>query len=150
MTKRVEYEIQRFYQNSWNYRKYGSTVPFKCVFTVFGLVIRLGYWLLEGKVLHKGSWVATLLGTLLGVQDYKKVKFPCSIVYKKKKKIVIILERPIHSSSEKSWIYIIPLLFFASFVLSASQLFGSDNLQCFASTWARSLVWFSCSMLKKK
>ena len=33
--------------------------------------------LLEGRVLlHKGAWVATLLGTLLGVQDYKKVKFP--------------------------------------------------------------------------
>ena len=27
-------------------------------------------------MLHKGAWVATLLGTLLGVQDYKKVKFP--------------------------------------------------------------------------
>ena len=32
--------------------------------------------LLEGRVLHRGAWVATLLGTLLGVQDYKKVKFP--------------------------------------------------------------------------
>ena len=27
-------------------------------------------------MLQKGAWVATLLGTLLGVQDYKKVKFP--------------------------------------------------------------------------
>ena len=31
--------------------------------------------LLEDRVLHKGAWVATLLDTLLGVQDYKKVKF---------------------------------------------------------------------------
>ena len=37
-----------------------------CIFTIFGL------WLLEGRVLHKGAWVATLLGILLGVQDYKK------------------------------------------------------------------------------
>ena len=43
------------------------------IFTVFGL-----WRLLEGRVLHKGAWVATLLGTLLGVQDYKKVKFPCT------------------------------------------------------------------------
>ena len=43
------------------------------IFTVFGL-----FWtLLEGRVLHKGAWVATLLGTLQ-VQDYKKVKFPCT------------------------------------------------------------------------
>ena len=36
------------------------------------------FWLklLEGRVLHKGAWVATLLSTLLGVQDYKRVKFP--------------------------------------------------------------------------
>ena len=27
-------------------------------------------------MLHKGAWVATLLGTLLGVQHYQKVKFP--------------------------------------------------------------------------
>ena len=27
-------------------------------------------------MLHKKAWVATLLGTLLGVQDYNKVKFP--------------------------------------------------------------------------
>ena len=27
-------------------------------------------------MLHKGAWVTTLLGTLLRVQDYKKVKFP--------------------------------------------------------------------------
>ena len=40
------------------------------IFTDFGLR------LLEGRVLHKGAWVATLLGTLLGVQDYKKFKFP--------------------------------------------------------------------------
>ena len=38
--------------------------------TVFGLIR-----LLEGRVLHKGAWVFTLLATLLGVQDYKKVKF---------------------------------------------------------------------------
>ena len=25
--------------------------------------------LLEGRVLHKGAWVATLLGTLLGIQN---------------------------------------------------------------------------------
>ena len=37
------------------------------IFTDFGL------WLLEGRMLHKGAWVATLLGTLLG---YKKVRFP--------------------------------------------------------------------------
>ena len=36
------------------------------IFTDFGLRI------LEGKVLHKGAWIATLLGTLLEVQDYKK------------------------------------------------------------------------------
>ena len=30
-------------------------------------------------MLHKGGWVATLLGTILGVQDYKKVKFPCTV-----------------------------------------------------------------------
>ena len=40
------------------------------IFTVFGL------GLLEGRVLHKGAWVATLLGTLTGVQDYKNVKIP--------------------------------------------------------------------------
>ena len=28
----------------------------------------------QGRVLHKGAWVTTLLG-ILGVQDYKKVKF---------------------------------------------------------------------------
>ena len=39
------------------------------IFTAFGL------WLLEGRVPHKGARVATLLGTLLRVQDYKKVKF---------------------------------------------------------------------------
>ena len=27
-------------------------------------------------MLHKGAWVATLLGTHLGIQGYKKVKFP--------------------------------------------------------------------------
>ena len=27
-------------------------------------------------LLHKGAWVAMLVGSLLGVQDYKKVKFP--------------------------------------------------------------------------
>ena len=27
-----------------------------------------GFWLLEGRVLHKGAWVVTLLGTLLGVE----------------------------------------------------------------------------------
>ena len=43
------------------------------IFTVFGLK------LLEGRVLHKEAWVANLLGTLLGVQDYKKVKFPCAV-----------------------------------------------------------------------
>ena len=30
----------------------------------------------ERVALHRGAWVATLIGTLLGVQDYKKVKFP--------------------------------------------------------------------------
>ena len=35
---------------------------------------------LESRVLHNGAWVATLLGTLLGTQDYnKKVKFPCTV-----------------------------------------------------------------------
>ena len=33
-------------------------------------------FLLEGRVLDKGEWVATLLGTFLGLQDHKKVKFP--------------------------------------------------------------------------
>ena len=33
------------------------------------------FWLLEGRVLQ-GAWVSALLGTLFGVQDYKKVKFP--------------------------------------------------------------------------
>ena len=32
------------------------------------------YW--RAGVLHKGLWVATILGSFLGVQDYKKVKFP--------------------------------------------------------------------------
>ena len=32
--------------------------------------------LLEDGVLHKGAWVATLLGTHLRMQDHKKVKFP--------------------------------------------------------------------------
>ena len=41
------------------------------IFTDFGLKLRL----LEGRVLHKGAWITTLLGTLLEVQDYKKVKF---------------------------------------------------------------------------
>ena len=40
------------------------------IFTDFGLR------LLEGRVLHKGAWVATLQGPLLGVQNYRKVKFP--------------------------------------------------------------------------
>ena len=30
----------------------------------------------EGRVLHKEAWVTTLLGTLLEVQDHKKVNFP--------------------------------------------------------------------------
>ena len=37
------------------------------------------FWSLEGRVLHKGAWFATLLGTLLGVQEYKKLKFPCTV-----------------------------------------------------------------------
>ena len=40
----------------------------------FSLILDL-FWLLEGWVLHKGAWIATLLGTFLRVQDYKKVKF---------------------------------------------------------------------------
>ena len=44
-----------------------------------GFFIDFGIRLLEGRVLHKGAWVATLLGALLGVQDYKKVKFPWSL-----------------------------------------------------------------------
>ena len=43
------------------------------IFNVFGLR------LLEGRVLHKGAWIATLLGILLGVQDHKKVKFSCTV-----------------------------------------------------------------------
>ena len=39
------------------------------IFTIFGHS-------LEGRVLHKESWVATLLGTYLRIQYYKKVKFP--------------------------------------------------------------------------
>ena len=27
-------------------------------------------------MLHKGAWIAAVWGTLVGVQDYKKVKFP--------------------------------------------------------------------------
>ena len=42
------------------------------IFIVFGLR------LLEARVLHKRALVATLLGTLL-VQDYKKVKCPCTV-----------------------------------------------------------------------
>ena len=42
------------------------------IFTVFFTYQRL----LEGRVLHKEAWVGTLLGTLLGVQDYKTVEFP--------------------------------------------------------------------------
>ena len=41
----------------------------------FSLFFDFIWTLLEGRVLHKGAWVATLLRTLLGVQDYKKVKF---------------------------------------------------------------------------
>ena len=40
------------------------------IFTVFGL------GLIEGRELHKKSWIAVLLGTLLEVQDLKKVEFP--------------------------------------------------------------------------
>ena len=40
-----------------------------------GFSLILDFGLLEGRVLHKGVWVATLLGTLLGVQDYKTVTF---------------------------------------------------------------------------
>ena len=36
-------------------------------------------YLLEGKVLHKETWVAVLLGTLFGAQDRKNVKFLCTI-----------------------------------------------------------------------
>ena len=43
------------------------------IFTVIGLR------LLEGRLLHKGAWVTTLLGILLGVQDFKKVKFQCRV-----------------------------------------------------------------------
>ena len=32
----------------------------------------LDFWLLESKVLHKEGWVAVLLGTLIGVQDYQR------------------------------------------------------------------------------
>ena len=39
-----------------------------------GFSLVLVIW--EGRVLHKGAWVANFLGTLLGVQDYKKVEFP--------------------------------------------------------------------------
>ena len=35
-------------------------MPFPIILTILDL---------EGRVLHKGAWVATLLGTLLGVQD---------------------------------------------------------------------------------
>ena len=31
--------------------------------------------LLEDRVLHKGAWVAALLGSHLSIQNYKKVKF---------------------------------------------------------------------------
>ena len=41
-----------------------------------GFSLILDFWFLEGRVFHKGAWVATLLVTLFGVQDYKKVKFP--------------------------------------------------------------------------
>ena len=58
--------------------------PSARIFTDFGLR------LLEGRVLHKGAWVATLLGTLLGVQGYKKVKFSV---------------RDILSSAEKGFMY---------------------------------------------
>ena len=36
----------------------------------FSLVLDL---LLEGRVLHKGAWIAVILGTLLEVQNNKKV-----------------------------------------------------------------------------
>ena len=39
------------------------------------ILTNFGLRLLEGTALHKGACVATLLGTLLGVQDFKKVKF---------------------------------------------------------------------------
>ena len=38
-------------------------------------MIDFGFRLLEGIVLNKGAWVVTLLGTLLGVQDFEKIKF---------------------------------------------------------------------------
>ena len=44
-----------------------------------GIFTVLGLRLLEGRVLHKGAWDATLLGALLGVQDYKTVKFLCRV-----------------------------------------------------------------------
>ena len=39
--------------------------------TSFGLK----FWLSEATQLHNGAWVATLLGTLLGVQVRKSDKF---------------------------------------------------------------------------
>ena len=30
-------------------------------------------------MLHKGEWVTQHIGTLLGVHDYKKVNFPCTV-----------------------------------------------------------------------
>ena len=39
------------------------------IFTDFEL------WLLEGRVLHNGAWVATLLGTLLGSRNIKRSNF---------------------------------------------------------------------------
>ena len=43
-------------------------------FTVFGIK------LLEIRVLHKGAWVAKLLGIpSVGSRTIKKVKFPCTV-----------------------------------------------------------------------
>ena len=39
------------------------------LFKVPGFLLFLDFGFLEGSVLHKGAWVTTLLGTLLGVQD---------------------------------------------------------------------------------
>ena len=68
-------------------------------------------------MLHKGAWDATLLGTLLGFQDYKKIKSPgrdnSSLAAKglnKKRKIIfqlsVILDLEITSKSQSFLFFI--------------------------------------------
>ena len=76
----TKYQQQNKYE--FHFEKKIKKIEFKCNFafnlssagvSLFLDLFRL--FLLEGRVLHKGAWVATLLG----VQVYKKVKFLCTV-----------------------------------------------------------------------